>query len=183
MENLEEQLLESSLKFNGKILSVKVDQVKLPDGNRSEREIVEHPGGVTVIPYNPRGKIVMIEQYRHAAGQVLLELPAGRLEAEEEPEIGGRRELQEETGYKAGEMIHLFDFYTTPGYSTECLNLFLARDLQQGEQQLETGEFLSLTEIAPEEIPDLVLSGKVKDSKTAVGLLAFLQYEQENISD
>ncbi len=178
MDSLREKLLESETKFNGNILSVKVDQIELPDGTRSEREIVEHPGGVTVIPYTSEGKIVMVEQYRHAAEQVMLELPAGRLEKGEKAEVGGRRELKEETGYSAGEMIYLFDFYTTPGYSSECLNLYLAKKLTRGDQQLEKGEFLTIKEIDPGEIMDLILSGKIKDSKTIIGLMAFLQQEK-----
>ena len=183
MENLQEKLIESNTKFSGNILSVKVDQIELPDGNRSKREIVEHSGGVTIIPCTSEGDIVMVVQYRHAAEQVMLELPAGRLEEKEKAAQGARRELKEETGYRAGEMIYLFNFYTTPGYSTECLNLFLARDLIKGDQELEKGEFLKIKEVSPKMIPELIFSGQIKDSKTALGLLAYLYYDAYDFSD
>ncbi len=176
-DKLEEKGIVSQMEFDGNIMKVKKDEVELPDGSRSKREIVEHPGGVTILPITPAGNISLIEQYRYAAGEVLLELPAGRLEPGEDPEECGRRELKEETGYIAENLEHLFSFYTTPGYSTECLHLYLAENLQKGEQELDEGEFVRMTEIEPNEIKDLVFSGRIKDSKTAVGLLAFLQLQ------
>ena len=175
MKDLEEELVESSRKFSGSVLSVRVDRIKLPDGESSIREIVDHPGGVTILPVNRQDEVIMIEQYRHAAEEVLLELPAGRLEESEEAEKAARRELKEETGYTAEDLKHFFDFYTTPGYSTECLHLYLARGLKEGEQELEEGEFLSLREVPLEDIPEMIMAGSIKDSKTLIGLLTYLQ--------
>ena len=177
MKDLEEELVHSRRKFSGSVLSIRVDQVRLPDGKNSSREIVDHPGGVTIMPVNSEDEVIMIEQYRHAAEEVLLELPAGRLEESEEAESAARRELKEETGYTAAEFKHLLDFYTTPGYSTESLHLYLARDLKEGDQELEEGEFLSLREVPLEEIPQMIMAGSIKDSKTLIGLLTYLQCE------
>ncbi len=176
---MKEKLLESKIKFSGNIMDVSVDRIILPDGSESRREIVHHPGGMTVIPHLHSGKIVMIEQYRHAAGEVLLELPAGRAEPGEELKKGAARELKEETGYNAGKITHIIDFYTTPGYSTECLGLFLAEDLHRGKQELEKGEFLRIREIDTEEILELIFKGKIRDGKSALGLLTFKMLQQE----
>lgn len=175
MRQLEEKIISSELAFSGRLLKFRIDQVELPDGNQSRREIIEHPGGVTIIPISPERKIIMVKQYRRAADQVLLELPAGKLDAGENLEDCAVRELKEETGYKAGSIKELFTFYTTPGYSTENLHLYLAEDLCYGKQETEEGEFIEVAKIYPERIPDLVFAGKIKDSKTIVGLMVYYQ--------
>ncbi|MBF8437537.1 NUDIX hydrolase [Halanaerobiaceae bacterium Z-7014] len=175
MRQLEEKTISSELAFRGNLLKFRIDQVELPDGNQSRREIIEHPGGVTIIPVSPERKIIMVKQYRSAANQVLLELPAGKLDNGENLNDCALRELKEETGYTAGKIRELFTFYTTPGYSTENLHLFLAEDLDYGKQETEDGEFIEVAKIYPERIPDLVLRGKIQDSKTIVGLMVYYQ--------
>ncbi len=172
MKDLQEKVIKSRHAFQGKILNVRVDQVELPDGSSSEREVVEHPGGVTIIPVTPEEKIMMVRQYRIATEEVLLELPAGKIDGQESAEEAARRELKEETGYYGGDFQHLFDFYTSPGYSSELLHLYLAENIHQGKREPERGEFLKTEKISIERIPGLIFSGKIEDSKTIVGLLA-----------
>ncbi|MGM0419678.1 MAG: NUDIX hydrolase [Bacillota bacterium] len=175
MRELKEKVLSSELAYEGRLLSYRIDQVKLPDGNISEREIIEHPGGVTIIPVSPERKIVMVRQYRRAADKVLLELPAGKVDGEEDLSQCAYRELKEETGYRAGKLKELFSFYTTPGYSTERIHLFLAEDLTYGKQEPEPGEFIDIVKIYPERIPELIFGGDIIDSKTISGLFAYYQ--------
>ncbi len=172
MKNLKEKVIKSKKVFQGNILNVRVDEVELPDQSTSKREVVEHPGGVTIIPLLPDKKIMMVKQYRIATEEIILELPAGKIDSNESPEKAARRELKEETGYYGGQFKHLFDFYTTPGYSSELLHLYLAKNINQGKRELDKGEFLYNEKISLGEIPELIFSGQVKDSKTIIGLLA-----------
>ncbi len=179
MINLENKIISSDTRFEGKIFNVRIDRVILPDQSESSREIIEHAGGATIIPVTADNKIIMVKQFRTAAGEILLELPAGKLEKGEEPENCVNRELLEETGYRARKIKKLFSFYTTPGYSSELLHLFLGEDLQYFEKNPDKGEFLETVIIAKNEIMDLINSGKIKDSKTIIGLLYLLRGEDE----
>jgi len=124
-------VIESRPVFEGRLISVHVDEVARADGTTASREVVRHPGAAAVVPLLPEGRVVMIRQYRHAAGRVLWELPAGTLDAGEAPEKCARRELVEEVGYEAGELSLLFSTYLSPGYSTELIHIFLARHLKE----------------------------------------------------
>lgn len=168
--DLYEETVTSQIHFQGQILNVRVDQVKLPDGNTTKREVVEHSGGVTIIPVTDAGEIILVKQYRKAADQVLLELPAGKLEPEEDPETCAGRELEEETGYRAGKLEKLFSFYTTPGYSDEILHLYLAGELVKSVTSMDDGEFIEIKKIKMEEIDKYINQGKIKDAKTIIGL-------------
>lgn len=172
--DLEENTIESKEIYAGEIIKVRYDLVQLPDGKRSGREIVEHSGGVTVIAVKDDGNILLVEQYRKPAEESLLELPAGKLEKGEEPIACARRELMEETGFAAGRMDYLFSFYTTPGFCNEVLHLFLATDLREVGGQTDEDENIILHQIGKEEILDMIKSGKIKDSKTIIGLLYYL---------
>lgn len=180
MKDLQEKVLSTRSAFQGNILNVRVDQVELPDGSSSEREVVEHSGGVTIIPVTPEKKIMMVRQYRIATEEELLELPAGKIDGQESAEEAARRELKEETGYYGGNFQHLFDFYTTPGYSSELLHLYLAENIHPGEREPEQGEFLKNEKITIARIPDLIFSGRIKDSKTIVGLLSLREIIEQS---
>ena len=174
MEKFKEKTLYSNTVFQGNILNVRVDQVKLPDENESTREIVEHSGGVTILPVTKNEEIIMVKQYRKPAEQVLLELPAGTLETAEIPEKCAQRELIEETGYKTDNMKKLFSFYTSPGYSDELLHLFAGEVYKYQEQDLDEGEFVEVVIINKSDIMDLISSNKIQDGKTIMGLLYYL---------
>lgn len=161
--------------FEGRIVKLRVDDVKLPNGKISTREIVEHPGGVAVIAINDNRKIVMVKQFRKPVNEALLEIPAGKLEYDESPELCAKRELLEETGYQAINIKHLITFYTTPGFSNEKMHLYFAKDLLKSNSNTDEDEFLEVYEYTPEELIRMVLTNEIKDSKTIVAILYYMQ--------
>ena len=167
---MKETTLKSDVVFKGKILKVKVDRVRLSNGKESTREVVEHPGAVVVIPI-VEGKVIMVEQYRYPIGRILLELPAGKLDPGETPEECARRELEEETGYKAKKMTYLGKIYTSPGFSSEIIHIFLAEDMEKGENRTNEDELLNIVEKNFEDVVKECLSGKIEDAKTIVAIL------------
>lgn len=170
MEQLTEKLLDTKLVFTGKFLRVRYDQVLLPDGKKATREVVEHPGAVAIVPLLPDFRVVFVKQYRYAVNDLLLEIPAGKLECGEEPTNCALRELKEETGFSAANIKKIAGFYTTPGFSNEFLHLFLANDLFFTEQHLDEDEFISIESYCPEQIQQLVKNGRICDAKTLLGL-------------
>ncbi|MFW5985048.1 MAG: NUDIX hydrolase [Halanaerobiaceae bacterium] len=173
--DFKERTISSETKFTGNIINLRVDQIKLYDGQQGTREIVEHSGGATIIPQLSEEKIIMVRQYRKAAEEVMLELPAGKLEENEDPRQCVRRELIEETGYQARKIKKLFSFYTSPGYSSELLHLYCGQDLKFVGENPDQGELIETEVIARDQIMDLITSGKIKDSKTIIGLLYVLR--------
>ncbi len=176
MQKFTEKTLTSKTEFRGNILNVRVDQVKLPDGNRSSREIVEHSGGVTVLPVTKEKEIIMVKQFRKPTGEVLLELPAGKLESGEKPKKCAERELLEETGFKADKMVKVLSFYTSPGYSNELLHLYTGEVSKVKKQNLDQGEFLEVKIIKSSKARKLINSGKIRDGKSLVGLFYYLTH-------
>ena len=166
-----EQPLRRINSYEGIVVKVQVDQILLPDGNRSFRETVVHPGGVGVLPVDEHGTAYCVSQFRYPPREQLLEIPAGKREAGEDPLECGVRELSEETGFTAGRLIPLGAYYTSPGFSTEKLFLYLALDLQQGEAHLDAGEFLDVVKLPFTELLELVVRGQVPDGKTAIAVL------------
>ncbi|MDH7576246.1 MAG: NUDIX hydrolase [Bacillota bacterium] len=169
---LEEKTIASQEIFQGKIIKVRVDTVLLPDGGKATREVVEHPGAVAVIPVSDQNEVIMVRQFRQPTGEILLELPAGKRDQEESPLVCARRELEEETGYRAREWKTLFSFFTTPGFSNELLSLVLARGLEKGEARPEGEEFLEVVAVPLDRARQMVLQGEIKDAKTIIGILA-----------
>ena len=166
-----ETMLESREIYSGRIIRVHVDEVELSDGTRSRREIVDHHGGVAVLPVDAEGYAYCVRQYRYAYGKSLLEAPAGKLEPGEDPAEAAVRELSEETGFTAGRLIPLGSYYTSPGYSTEVLHLYLAADLTQGRAHLDAGEFLDVEPHPLAELLEMVMAGQLPDAKTAVAVM------------
>lgn len=169
-EHLIEQFLERQELFKGRFLHACRDTVRLPDGGQATREYVVHPGAVVVVPLlqGPDGetRIVLERQYRYPVGQVMVELPAGKLDAGEDPLQCGRRELLEETGYQAREWARAGQMHLAIAYSTEVIHVYFARGLTLGQQQLDAGEFLDVFTATPQELVQWCRNGTVTDAKT-----------------
>lgn len=168
--------IESHRVYTGKVVSLDVDTVRFPNGSVGELEIIRHPGASAVVPFlsDPAGddpQVLMIRQYRYAAEGYLYEIPAGRLNAEEDPRDCALRELKEETGCSAQSIEHLFTMFTTPGFTDEKIHLFLATGLETGEAKHEADEFLDLEPMLLSRALQMVESGEIQDAKTALGLL------------
>ena len=173
MKKFVEKTIHSQPIYHGKVISLKVDDVTLPNGETSKREIVNHPGAVAVIAITEEGKLVVVEQYRKALERSIIEIPAGKLEPGELPEVTAVRELEEETGYGCKELTYLQSFATSPGFADEIIHLFIARGLYQIENRaaMDEDEFVELMEITIEEGEQMVASQKIFDAKTAFAIL------------
>lgn len=172
MANL--KILKSEKLYAGKVFDLIVDQVEYPSGNRAVREVAEHPGGAVVVPLLDDGEVLLVRQFRYPLKQYLYELPAGKLDAGEDPELCARRELEEETGYAAETLTKLTAIYTSPGFCSERLHIFLATNLRQSHrgQKLEEGELdLTIEKIALMRAVEMIERQEIVDSKTICGLL------------
>ena len=169
--NFEEKTLSTEEIFDGCVIKVRVEEVELPDGKTSTRELIAHPGGVGVIAVDDDRQVFMVSQYRIAARSMMLEIPAGKLEYGENPLECGKRELIEETGYSAEEFTHLGAYYATPGYCEEVLNIYLARGLSFVGQNLDDGEFLNVKKYDLDELYRMVMDNEIHDAKTAIAIL------------
>ncbi|GIN19898.1 MAG TPA: NUDIX hydrolase [Bacillus bacterium] len=168
MNKFEEKTVSTEQIFKGKIISVQVDEVELPNGKLSKREIVRHPGAVGLIALTDDNKIVMVEQFRKPLERSLLEIPAGKLEPGENPDVTAERELEEETGYRAGNMEYISSFYTSPGFANEIIHLYLATELEKVENPAEADddEFVELVELSLEESLVCIENDRIYDAKT-----------------
>jgi len=169
-EPLTEKLVSSSKIYEGQVYNLRKDTVRLPDGRLADREVVEHPGAVAIIPI-VGDKIVLIRQFRQAAGKTLHEIPAGTLRRGEEPERCAARELEEETGYVVGNLKKLFHCYLAPGYSTEVIHFYLATNLKQTGRKTDPDEFVEVLTVTEEEALRMILSNEIEDAKTICGIL------------
>lgn len=177
MDNhLRETLLDSVPVFAGKIINLRLDSVQLPDGNKAKREVVEHPGAVAVVPILPDGSIVLVKQYRHPVGEVTWEIPAGKLESKEAPELCAYRELEEETGYRADTMRKLTAFFTTPGFTNELIHVYAAQGLRATSQNTDADEFIDALAVSRDEALRMIKSGEIKDGKSIIGILMAAEF-------
>lgn len=172
---MEEKLITSESVFKGRAVNLRVDTVEMPDGRRTTREIVEHPQCVAMVPIDEDGDVLLVRQFRHAAGRSLLEIPAGGIDPGEDAETAVRREMAEETGFVPRKMKRLGGFYSSPGFCDEYLHLFLATDLIPKRLQAEDTEAIEVVKTPVGEIPALIDSGTICDSKSVAGLLSYLQ--------
>lgn len=170
-----ETWIQSKLIYEGRVVSLRTGDVRMDDGTVAFREVVEHPGGVAVVPVIG-DSIVLIRQFRIAIGHDILELPAGKLEGVEDPEERGRQELEEETGYRAGRMVNAGSIFASVGYTTEEIRLFYAFDLEKVGQNLEADECLEVVTIPLSEAERMIASNEMKDAKTIVGILSLLRH-------
>lgn len=177
----EERTMKSERPFEGKILSIRVDTIELPNKRYSKREIVEHVGGVGIIAVTEDNKILLVKQYRKAAERFMIELPAGMLEPGEEPRKGAVRELEEETGYLAGKTEFLTEFYPTPGFCTEKIHLFFASDLKVTQQNLDETEDLEVLLVSLEDALKMVKMGEIMDAKTIIGITMYELFLKEDL--
>lgn len=157
--------------FKGKIINLRVDDALLPNGTVAKREIVEHPGGVCVAALTENNELMFVEQFRYPCAEVVLELPAGKLEYGEDPFEAGKRELREETGTIASEYEDLGKLYPTPGYCGEIIHMYFAKGLSFTSQDLDDDEFLEVRKIPLEKAFQMVMNNEIRDSKTQVGIM------------
>jgi ADP-ribose pyrophosphatase len=172
------ELISSKEVFSGKILRINHDMIRLPDGREALREVALHGPAAAVLPVDDEGKIIFVRQYRHPVLSMTLEMPAGVCEAGEDPAVCARRELEEETGLKANALTFLFRFYSSIGFCTEELFLYLAEDLTAGTQHLDTDEFVTLERYTPEAAYDMIRRGEIVDSKTIAAVLCYLRIRE-----
>ncbi len=169
--NLTEETLSQSYKYRGRIINLRVDQAKLPNGKTAGREVVEHPGGVCVAALTDDLEVLLVRQFRYPYGEVILEVPAGKREKGEDPLLCGMRELKEETGAVASDYLFMGELYPSPGYCGEVIYLYLATGLSFAEMDPDEDEFLEPERIPLSRLVDMVLAGEIKDAKTQALIL------------
>jgi ADP-ribose pyrophosphatase len=176
---LEERVVDSREVFRGRYLALRVDTIERADGSRSTRDIVEHPGAVTMLALDPDERVLLVRQWRTGTGEALLELPAGTLDREpdgrtEDPQAAARRELEEETGYRAGRWEKVAEFWTAPGFATELMHLYLATELtpagEDGRLGPDEDEHLELRAVPWRDAVAMAERGEIRDAKSLVGL-------------
>lgn len=178
MEYLEKRLT-GETKYTGIIVNVRLDNAELVNGDIVKREVVEHPGGVTILPIDEDGFCYMVRQFRYPFGRMMLEAPAGKLEKGEDHREGAVRELSEETGLSADEIIYMGACCTSPGFSTEVLHIYLALGLHSGKSHPDEDEFLDVEKHSLAELSQMVMSGEIDDGKTIVAVLKAEKYLSE----
>lgn len=166
---LKERTVRKNYVYRGKIINVRCDDAELPDGRACRREIVEHSGGAAVLCVKD-GKIALVRQYRYAYGEEIYEIPAGKLNAGEDPEQAAGRELTEETGLIASRLVLLFTLYPSPGYTNEKIYIYRAEGVEEGVQKLDEGEFLDAEFLPVEEVKEMIARGEIRDAKTIVAV-------------
>jgi len=158
--------------YKGKIITLNIDTVTLPNGVTVDLEMVRHPGAAAVVPLKDDGTLVLIRQFRHAAGGFIYEIPAGKLHPGEDPKACAARELEEEIGYRAETLELLSSIFTAPGFTDEVIHIYKATGMTAGQQQLDRDEVLEVIEMPLQEAIDMIRAGLIRDAKTMVGLLS-----------
>jgi len=180
---LSTRTLASRRPFNGQILQVRVDTIQLGDHAPVEREIVEHPGSIVLVPVTERSTVLLVRQWRHPVREALLEAPAGHIDPGEAPEAAAQRELQEETGFRAARLLKLSEFWIAPGWCTEYMYAYLATGLSPSRLAQDVDEDVQVVETALAEIPELIRTGVLKDNKSISALLIAAHIYRDQLSD
>ncbi|MDD4802683.1 MAG: NUDIX hydrolase [Syntrophomonas sp.] len=165
-----EKTLQTQEIFSGRIIKVRVDTVSLPNGRQSTREVVEHAGAVAVVAVDDDHNIIMVRQYRKPVERVLLEIPAGTMEKDEEPLLCAQRELREETGFTAHFWEKILSYYSAPGFTDEYLHLYLARGLSKGATDPDQDEFVETVCLPLQEAGNMIYGGEIIDGKSIIGI-------------
>ncbi len=176
----EEKTLSSQSVYDGRAVKLRVDTVQMPSGRQTTREIVEHGDCVAIIAIDADDNVLLVNQFRKPLERELLEIPAGGIDAEEDPVTAVRREMQEETGYLPRKVERLGGFYSAPGFCSEYLYLYLATDLIPSQLYAEDTESIKLVRVPVSQIPSLIASGSICDAKSIAGLLIFLKYRKSH---
>ncbi|MDN5326887.1 MAG: ADP-ribose pyrophosphatase [Moorella sp. (in: firmicutes)] len=176
--DLTETRIASERIYEGRILNLRRDRVRLPDGHEASREVVEHPGAVAIIALDEAKNIYLVRQYRYPIERVTLEIPAGKLDSGEEPLTCAQRELAEEVGLAAAEWKPLLTFYSTPGFSNEIMHLFLATGLRAHREKADDDEFLEIVRVPLAEAAAMALRGAIQDAKSIAGIMAAVRILQ-----
>lgn len=167
-----ERKISSKAVYTGRLLHVFCDNVILPNGNEATRDLIRHIGAVAVLPITDDGKVIIEHQFRYPVNEILLEIPAGKLDSKNEDKLEAvKRELREETGYTAGEWIELGDLYPTPAYSDEVIRLYIAKGLSKGDRELDDDEFIEVDKIPLSDLVEYVMNGRIMDAKTQIAIL------------
>ncbi|GMQ56999.1 NUDIX hydrolase [Vallitalea sediminicola] len=159
--------------FNGKRVRLVIDKLRMPNDKEVNWELITHPGAAAVIPVDNDGNIIMVRQYRNAADDYVLEIPAGGVEEGEDPSICATRELEEETGYKSDNIEYLLKFYSSIGITDEMISIYVATDLKESVQNLDDDEYVTIEKYKLDELINMIYSGEITDGKTISGLLAY----------
>ena len=175
MEHFEERI-DGEIKYKGVIVTVRLDRARLENGKIVKREVVEHPGGVTVLPIDDEGYCYMVRQFRYCFGRTLLEAPAGKLEYGEDPTEAAIRELSEETGFTSEKLVSLGRCFTSPGFSCEVLHLYLALGLKSGQCHPDEDEFLDVEKIHISKLLEMAENNELEDAKTQIAVLRAVKY-------
>jgi len=178
--NLTEKTIHREEIFEGKIIKLRRDTVLLPNGNVATREVVEHPGGVAVVAINDQNEVYIVRQFRYPFGEVIKEIPAGKLDAGEDPFDCCTRELEEETGLSAKKYDYLGKFMVSPGFCHEWIHIYLARELSAGKAHLDPDEFLEVEKIPMDTLMDMIMKNELQDGKTVIGILAANEFMKRN---
>lgn len=171
----QERTISSRRAYEGRTVNLRVDTVEMAGGRIAQREVVEHRGAVVIAAVDGQENVLLVKQYRRPADQELLELPAGTLDPGEDPRTCAIRELEEETGFKAAKMESLGGFYSSPGFCTEYLHLFLATELEPGPQAADDDEDIKVIRTPLARTPDLIARAEIRDSKSVAGILRVLR--------
>lgn len=174
---MNEKIISSQRIFSGRIVTLDLNEVELPDGQHQKREIIQHPGAVALVALDDQGHVLLVRQFRSAAAKVMWEIPAGVLNAGEAPTQAAIRELQEETGFKPGRIDSLGGLYTAPGYTTEFIHLFLAAQLVSAPLPQDEDEFIEVDHISLIDALVMIDRGEIQDAKTIIALLKFARHQ------